>query len=401
MNEPHPRHTYRIELSVKSALLLVSALASVWLFVRLWPVLLVMFVALMIAGMLNPFITRLEHRGLGRSYAIGIVFFCLFALAALVGVVAVPRFATQIADIAERLPATQADIAEQLDKSKLGAPIAKTLRETRSTELVASAERIGLSYSSKVVEVSAYAATSLFLALYLLVDRDRMRGMGFALFPRRYHVRVSRILINLETIVGGYLRGQVITSVMMAVFTFGLLSIFRVPNPIAFALFAGVVDVLPYVGGLLVCGPSFFAALSRGTTIALVVLLILAAYQEVESRFIVPRVYGKVLRLPAATVMISLLVGGKLLGIVGALLALPIAAGIRMVIEELRVELPGEVLDNGEERKRDQEGERAFERRAAGVPVTVAAAIATEIAAEQLHREAVDPAVPDENGPSK
>jgi predicted PurR-regulated permease PerM len=224
--------------------------------------------------------------------------------------------------------------------------------------VVTKLEHVGLTYATKALEVIAYSVTSLFLALYLIVDRDRMRGGAFALIPRAYHVRLSRVLLNLQTIVGGYMRGQIITSVMMAVFTFAVLTIARVPNAIALSIFAAVVDVLRYVGAFLVCVPAALASLPRGTTTALVVFFVLGLYQEIETRFIVPRIYGKVLRLPSATVMIALLVGGKLMGILGALLALPIAAGIRMVVAELRVDLPGEDVDDTEVRKVDEREEK-------------------------------------------
>ena len=67
------------------------------------------------------------------------------------------------------------------------------------------------------------------------------------------------------------------------------------------------------------------------------------AYEEFESRFLVPRIYGRALRLPSSVVLVALLAGGTLMGIVGALLALPVAAAMRMLVDELRVELPGEV----------------------------------------------------------
>jgi predicted PurR-regulated permease PerM len=184
------------------------------------------------------------------------------------------------------------------------------------------------------------------------------------------------------------MRGQLITSVLLAVYAFAVLAIARVPNALALAIFAGIADVLPYVGAFLVCGPAFLASLPRGMVVAVGVLLALAAYQEFESRFIVPRVYGKVLRLPAATVMIALLVGGELLGVLGALLALPIAAGLRMVIEELRVDLPGEDVRPSVQRVRehkDAEEQREFAARAAGAPAADAAAIAIDIA--EAHRD--------------
>ena len=214
-----------------------------------------------------------------------------------------------------------------------------------------------------------------------------MRGAAFALGPRTFHVRLSRILLNLETIVGGYVRGQVITSVLMAVFTFAVLTIARVPNALAIAAFAGIADVLPYIGGILACGPAVLAAWPRGWGVALAVLAALVLYQELESRAIVPRVYGKALRLPPSVVLVALLAGGTLLGMLGALLALPLAAAVRMIVEELRVALPGEEENDPKVVARDASGERAFERRAAGAPAEKAAVIATKIAEEQIKED--------------
>jgi hypothetical protein len=107
------------------------------------------------------------------------------------------------------------------------------------------------------------------------------------------------------------------------------------------------------------------------------------AYEELESRFLVPRVYGRALRLPSSMVLLALLAGGALLGIVGALLALPVAAAVRMLVEELRIELPGEQLDDTKLRERDDRAEAEYERRTQGVPAVQAAAIAVQISEER------------------
>jgi hypothetical protein len=112
-------------------------------------------------------------------------------------------------------------------------------------------------------------------------------------------------------------------------------------------------------------------------------------YQEFESRILVPRIYGRVLRLSPAMVLLALLIGGTLLGVLGALLALPIAAGVQMMIRELRVELPGESPSeqSQEVRERDAEAEHVYEQLAAGAPVEKAAEIAGDIAARTLDAE--------------
>ena len=376
-----------IEIGLRSLLLAAVVVGLVWLLPQLWSVVLVVVVALMLVGALVPPIRWLESKGMRRGWAIAAVFVALFFSTALFFVLTVPQLAAQVSDIVEQLPRMQSDLGAMLESGRLTAPLARSVRGTGSTEMTAKAAQLLLAYSTKIVEFMAYAATALFLALYLIIDRDRMRGAAFALVPRTFHVRLSRILLNLETIVGGYVRGQVITSVLMAVFTFAVLTIARVPNALAIAAFAGIADVLPYVGGILACGPAVLAAWPRGWGVALAVLVALVLYQELESRAIVPRVYGKALRLPPSVVLVALLAGGTLLGILGALLALPLAAAVRMIVEELRVALPGEEENDPKVVARDASGERAFERRAAGAPAEKAAVIATKIAEEQIKED--------------
>jgi len=139
------------------------------------------------------------------------------------------------------------------------------------------------------------------------------------------------------------------------------------------------------------------ASLVRGPAIAAIVLIAMLAYEEFESRFLVPRVYGRALRLPSSIVLVSLLAGGTLMGILGAVLALPAAAALRMLVEELRVELPGEQIDDTDVRTRDEQAEEEYERRAEGVPALQAAAIAVEISEERREEEV---AVEEATGPA-
>jgi putative heme transporter len=389
-----PGATFRVELTASTMFRVVLACAAVWLLVVIWPILLVIVVALMIAGALAPPAAWLERRGMRRGLAIAMVFGAVFLLFAAIAAVSLPSLAAQLSDLVDRLPRAQWQVADMLQKSRLTAPLAASVRGAQSTQLTTRAAQKLMEYSGQIAEIVAYGVASVFLALYLVVDRDRMRGSLFALIPRSYHVRTSRVLLNLETIVGGYVRGQVITSVAMAVFTFIVLTVARAPHALTIAVFAGLTDVLPYIGGLLALAPAVFAASLQGLPVAIGVLVALVVYQELESRVIVPRVYGHVLRLPSAIVMVALLIGGAVLGILGALLALPIAAAIRMMIEELRVELPGQRPENSQVRKLDAREERTFERLAAGASAEEAATIAAKIAEARFEIDAargVDP----------
>jgi len=152
-------------------------------------------------------------------------------------------------------------------------------------------------------------------------------------------------------------------------------------------MFAGLTDVIPFIGGYLASAPAILAVSGTGSSMAIVAIAMFA-YQEFESRILVPRIYGRTLRLPPAVVLIALLIGGTLLGILGALLALPVAAGLRMVVRELRVELPGEgEAAQDETRSRDEKAEHMYDLLAHDAPVQEAAQIAGQLAARIKENE--------------
>jgi len=128
-------------------------------------------------------------------------------------------------------------------------------------------------------------------------------------------------------------------------------------------------------------------SLAHGPVVIAIVLGAMLAYEEIESRFLVPRIYGHVLRLPSSVILVSLLAGGTLMGVMGALLSLPLAAAIRMLIIELRVELPGAEPRDAALEAHDQRVEAAYERRTAGIPLVEASAIAVEIAVDPRNQE--------------
>lgn len=386
--EYRPR-VIRIEPSPRAIITLLVLIMGLWLLSRLLPVLLVLVAALIIVGSIGPAVRWLEERRLSRGTGIAIVFSALTTVVVLIIALTIPALLTQVATLLDLEPVLRSRLATRLAGSQLTTPLAELLRNLHSGDLLKMAASTAYEYSSRAIEIAAYLLSSIFLALYIMIDRDRLRGVLFLLVPRTHHIRLSRVMLNLETIVGGYIRGQVITSALMAVFVFILLKACGIDNALAIAVFAGVADVLPYIGALLSVGATVLAALSRGPTIIMVVLVLMVIYEEFESRVIIPRIYGRALRLPSSVILFSLLAGTVLLGIVGALLALPVAAAVLMLVEELRVELPGqqEQADDVETRERDERGEEEYERRAEGMPAEQAAAIAVEISTDRQKEE--------------
>jgi len=197
------------------ALLLVAA--SLWLLVRLWPVLLALVAALVVAGTLSPAVRWLEEKRVKRGLGIAIVFTVFFILAVLVSVLTVPTLVVQAAGLLEREPVMRVQLADYLAGMHLTAPLAGWIRGLAPDALTRAVGEKALAFSVRAFETVAYGLSALFLALYMLIDRDRLRGGLFAVVPRTHHIRLSRIVMNLETIVGSYIRGQLLTSLLMSV----------------------------------------------------------------------------------------------------------------------------------------------------------------------------------------
>ena len=378
----------RIEPSPVTIIALLLLIAGLWVLNRLLPVVLVLVAALIIVGTISPAVQWFEERRMRRGLGLAIIFTALLVVAVLFVTMTIPSLMAQATNLLDQEPALRARLANWLAGSHLTNPLAELLRNVHSGYVARIVASNAIEFSTRVVVIFAYIMSSVFLALYIMIDRDRLRGGLFLVVPRSHHIRLSRIMLNLETIVGAYIRGQVITSVLVAVFVFILLRVCGVSSALVIALFAGVADVLPYIGAVLSVGAAAAAALSRGPTIMIVVLVLMLAYKGFESHVIVPRIYGRALRLPSSVILFSLLAGGVLSGVTGALLALPVAAAVLMLIEELRVDLPGhqELAKDVEIKERDDRGEEEYERRAEGMPAKQAAAIAVEISADR-HKE--------------
>ena len=386
---PEPRRVLRFELAPKTMVIALLMIAALWMLGKLLPVVFMIVAALALVGTFNPLVVWLEARQIRRKGAIAIVFGSAVVFTALLLFLTIPPLIAQVRGLVEREPEIRGRAVEFLQRSPLTSPLAEQLRHFDYGEHLKSSQATVVSATKRALEILAYLSGAISLALYFMTDRDRLRGAVFAAVPRGHHIRFSRVLLNLETIVGGYIRGQIVTCALMTIFILVLLLVCRVPNALALAALGGVMDVLPYIGPLLMIVPVVFAAYGNGPVIAAVVFAALLLYEEFESRVLVPFVYGRALRLPAAVVFLSLIVGAVLGGIIGALMALPLAAAFVMLIDQLRVDLPGETEQprDVEERRIDEQQEQEYELRTDRKPAAKAAAIAVEIAKERDQQE--------------
>lgn len=177
------------------------------------------------------------------------------------------------------------------------------------------------------------------LAVYLLLDRERVYGWISGYLKPAHQVKVRAATPEAVKIVSGYVIGQLITSTLFGVFTYTVLAVAGVPAALLLAVLAAVLDAVPMIGTPLATVPAVLLALTVSVPVAVVVLVLYVAYQQVENYLIVPRVYGKSLQVSPIGILVGVFVRGQLLGVLGILLALSVVAAIPVIERVWRQEV--------------------------------------------------------------
>lgn len=318
----------KIEISYRAILLLALMLVSLWALTKLWPIILLIITAFIFHAALLPYVEWLVRKGIPRTLSVlGILFLILAGLGGLSALV-VPAMVDEFQDLRADLPEDAKDLEEFLDDFGIEVELSDRAQDIDWDDLISG--QAAVDYGQRALTVVLGAITVIVLTAYLLVDTPRLSRFIYQFVPPGREPEMEHFLTAMSRVVGGYIRGQVVTSACIFVYTLVVLLAADVPNPVAFAVLAAFVDIIPLIGATIAVVFPTIAAFQESPTQAIIVLALLLLYQQFEDRLLTPRVYGQTLNLPPLVVLIAVLVGGRLLGIAGVLLAMPAAAVARV-----------------------------------------------------------------------
>ena len=298
---------------------------------RLWPLLLLVFLAILLAVTLNSMVLWWMTKGIKRRGSVAIVLFTVFGIFLLGGARFLPTVIEQVGTFSEHLPDLRDHLLAQLTPGTLiHQGLTKALEGPAWTNLDTWFSRFmtagGIAFTG-VTQVLLL----IMIALYLVIDGGRTYRWILAFFPPFTRRKIHHTSEEISKVIFSYVVGQAITSALVMIFTFSVLSLLGVPGALMLAIMAAIFDVLPMLGFFLLTVPAFLMALSVSLKTALIVLALYVLYAALESYFIVPKVYGKSLRLSTLSVLLGLLVGTLLAGVPGALAALPLVASYSVI----------------------------------------------------------------------
>lgn len=356
-----PVVTARIEIPYRTIIRLLLTLAALWFLIKIGAVLAQIFAGVIVAAALYPPIQMLRRRGYGRGKALATVIGGFVAALTLILVFVIPPLIDEGQDLADDGPgyitdgltwlkdnqrwlydqvltwsediantdtAISDDSSDQETASDTsGAFNSGTQEEEIAVDAEVEADQ-AIGAASQVGGFIGTAAIVAVLAIYFLIEGERTFNWLTRDLPPPLTNRLRRAFPALAEIIHSYILRQGLTSLICGVFTFIVLRAFGVPAALILAILAGVADAVPFIGVAVATAPAAVVALTQGPGTALAVTLLLLAYQIFEVVFIIPRIFRRTLQLSSFGMLFAVLIGWRLLGFGGMLLALPIAAAL-------------------------------------------------------------------------
>lgn len=329
----------RVEVTVplRTLLLIVAVAAFVGLAIAALDTLLSIFVAGVLALGLDPVVSALTRRGWRRGLAAVTVFVGLFVGVFLIVVLAVGPLWDQVRAFIAEIPQywedlTNSDAFQTFVNSGTQADVRSALRDLAEGLPEAAGALLGIAGGLFGSVLSLVTMT--FLALFLLIERPGLTNWLFGFTPPPVEARWRPVLEDSISAVSSTLIGNVAISLVAATVAGLSAWLFGLPFPIVLAVIAGLLDLIPQIGATVAAVILVAVALTVSPVAAVGMLLVQIVYQQVENYIVYPIVYRRAVELTAFTTIAAVLIGGALLGVVGAILAVPFAAVIKVVVRE-------------------------------------------------------------------
>ena len=314
---------------------------AVWVFLEAWQVISWVFIALLFAIAMMPAVDYLERRGLPNTLAVSVVCFGVLGVVGLIAWAVVPTLIDQTTELVQAVPGAIDDITKgrgPLGFLQTDYGLADQVREQLENQsgsgiLGYSAPAIGI--LKGILTAVVATVTIFFITFFMLREGRRWVGWTLDLVPQASRPRWERVFEGVTRTIRGYVTGNLLISVIAGIVAYVTLMAVGVPFALPLAVVVAILDLVPLVGATIATVAAAGGALSQGVVEALIVVAVLVVYQQVENHVLQPVIYGRTVQLSPLMVLISILIAGSIAGILGALIAIPIAGSLQVVVLEL------------------------------------------------------------------
>lgn len=339
INRTHPYYFgFIATLGALTAIVLMRALASVS------QIFVLILIALFLATGLNPAVEGLRRRNLSRPAAVAIIFASVILFVIFFALVVAPPVVSQGTQLINKAPGLLNDLTKNATIHKLDVEygIISTLQEklksvTSNGTLLFSTFGGVLGVGKSILSGFFSFLTVLILTLYFITSLPQAIKLGLSLVPASRRDRVGRLTDAIIGRVGSFVGSQIIIAVLASIFVLILSIVLSLPSPFAIAMIILVCGLIPLVGHMIGCAIVTVIALTQSVLIGVIAFVGYVVYVQIENYLVTPRIMKKTMSVPGAVTIIAALIGSSLLGLIGGLLAVPVAASIILIMDEVLI----------------------------------------------------------------
>jgi len=323
--------------TIFKVILIVLALFFLWM---IRDILAILFVAIILAALIDPFADWFERHKIPRALAVILIYIILLALVGIILFLLIPPIIDEIGGLADnfsyywdRATNWMRNLPFFAEDYKFAAGVEKGI-ESVSENLSGA---VGTVFGTITGLLAGLAATILVLVLtfYLVVEEDAAKRALRNIAPEKYQPYISQLMSRMKKKIGDWLRGEIVLALIVGSLVYVALKILGVNYALLLAIFAGLAEFVPYLGPVIGAIPAIFISFAQSPLKAVLVLIVFIIIQQLENHLIYPKVMQRAVGLNPVISIIALLIGAKVGGAIGAVLAIPVATAISVFVQDI------------------------------------------------------------------
>lgn len=299
------------------------------------------FIAVIISYILNPVVTILNKRKVPRTIAVLLIYGVFITSVTVIIMNMTPMLIRQAAELNEHMPQMAMRAQSVVDGFNQNRMLPESVRNGLNHSLSKLETRISMTIANYLNQIGAtinllfVAFIVPFLAFYILKDFQIIEKTALAIVPREHRKKTVSLLMDIDTALGNYIRGQLLVCAIIGVLAYLGYWLIGMPYPLLLASVVAIFNIIPYMGPFFGAAPAILMASTVSMKMVLFVVLVNLTVQILEGNVISPQVVGKTLHMHPLFIIFALLVGGEVAGVVGLILAVPFFAVMKVIVQHV------------------------------------------------------------------
>ena len=331
------------QTAINTVVILLVLLVA-WVVVQIRSILVLLVIGILFAAAIEPLVNRLRKAGLRRGQAIAVIYLAILASLTVLALLFLPAAVRQVADLVDNIPdiiASSRTRAMGIHNEAIREAAVKAVDEidrryqdiSAGNDTSFSANTI-FNFVSSVGGIIVTTVTVFVVAFYWLTEKSTIKQVALRKLPTDQRQRAFVVWEEIERRIGGWTRGQFTLCLVIGILSTIAYGVIGVKYWVALGIFAGITELIPFIGPILGGAAAAIVALTDSWQKALIVVIFVVILQQVESSVLVPRVMRNAVGMSPLTVVLAVLAGTALYGPLGAILAIPIGAAVQAMIQE-------------------------------------------------------------------